>query len=92
MKRRARFNINDPVRVRLTPEGLAIHRSDWQGFVASLPPEARDTMGDYKPPEIDADGFWSTSAWHLMQLFGPHIHLGAHVPFETWIEFEVDLP
>jgi hypothetical protein len=80
-----RFNLNQSVRVRLTEHGLALHRADWEGYVASLPERARASQV-YRPPLIDADGFWTTQCWSLMQLFGPHIGMARPNAFDLNVE------
>lgn len=75
------FNVNDKVRVKLTPRGLDIlHRAhdEFSKQVRSAPP--------FTPPEVDADGWCEVQLWTLMQDFGAHIYNGCQVPFETTIQ------
>jgi hypothetical protein len=37
----------------------------------------------YRPPEEDAEGWSKWQLWSLMSLFGPCMHMGCDVPFET---------
>ena len=82
------FNVNDYVRVRLTETGLAIHKALHDDLMAQLP-NASTLV--YEPPKVDAEGWSRWQLWHLMQDFGPHILMGAKAPFETEIQFEVNL-
>lgn len=77
------FNINEYVRVKLTPRGKAIHRADHDAFNAQFP----NAKSEYHAPEEDAEGWSKWQAWSLMQTFGPHISMGSEPPFETNIEF-----
>ncbi len=81
------FNINDCVRVRLTPHGHKIVREQFRKLNAMLPITA-DVK--FTPPRDDADGWSRWQMWRLMQTFGEHIKLAGPVPFETSIEFELD--
>lgn len=70
-----KININDSVRVKLLPAGIAILKKSDQGW--------RLTHGINKPTP---DGWSRWQLWDLMSVFGPHIHMGFEVPFETEIE------
>lgn len=74
------FNINDRVRVKLTPEGKAAHAADHAAFWAKV-----GKAMPYKPPKEDAEGYSTWQLWSLMQAFGSHIGLGLKVPFDTEI-------
>lgn len=66
-----RFNINSPVRVRLTAKGRDYLRSAHNAF--------------YLPKE-DENGWSDWQLWTLMQAFGPHVGPGFDNMFETEIE------
>jgi hypothetical protein len=80
-----KFNVNSYVRVRLTDKGRELHRADWDSLLKPLKPP----RWEYQPPQ-ENDGWWRTQAWHLMQLFGPHITMGMPAPFQTEILIEVE--
>lgn len=80
------FNINGNVRVKLTPKGVAILHEAHEALRAAAP-----SIGPWRPPEVDAEGFTHFQAWGLMEAFGPHISIGMNnTPFETNIQIEVD--
>lgn len=82
-----RFNINEYVRVKLTPHGMAIHRATHDALNAQFP----NANLEYRAPEEDAEGWSKWQAWSLMQAFGPHIYMGGKSPFETTIEVLVNV-
>jgi hypothetical protein len=65
-----KFNINDKVRIKVTGYGCEIL-------------EHKDLAWLEKP---DEDGWSEWQLWVVMETFGPYIHLGREVPFETTIE------
>lgn len=71
---RVTFNINHYVRFRLTEEGkariLKFHREQFESY--NLPPYS---WFDFHKP--DAEGFYSEQLWHVMEIFGPAMHVGA---------------
>lgn len=75
-----KFNVNEYVKVRLTDYGLSILEQDWNEIRAQAP-----SLGPWKPPAIDADGYSKHQLWSLMNHFGPHIGMGMKLPFETEI-------
>jgi len=79
-----RFNMNNYVKVKLTPYGLSILKQQHDELESQSP-----KIGPFKPPSVDADGWTQLQAWSLIQIFGPHISIGMNnVPFETEIEIE----
>jgi hypothetical protein len=81
------FNINEYVHVKLTDTGRLIHQQDHATFVAAVP-TLSDGMKVYRPPREDAAGWSKFQGWRLMQLFGPHMHLGGNNPFDLTVRFE----
>lgn len=71
-----KLNINDTVKVKLTPIGWEIYRKHYTPFC---------TEG-YIPPKQDSRGYVEFQLWDLMHVFGPNMYLGCKVPFETSIE------
>ncbi len=71
------FNVNDYAKVKLTPEGIKILKKQHEAL--------RHLVGFTREFDlkIDAQGYYKTQMWDLMQTFGPHISLGKKVPFET---------
>lgn len=75
-----KLNINDTVKVKLTDAGIAILRKNHDELARSFP-----KLGDFKLPIVDPDGYSSFQLWGLMETFGPYMHIGFKVPFETEI-------
>jgi hypothetical protein len=78
-----KVNINDIVRVRLTDEGRAIHRRNYDALMTALPQAARF---EYMPPKESQDGWSEWQMWHLLQQFGLWCRMGFTPPFETVID------
>ena len=74
------FNINEKIRLKLNDKGREIHRQHYEAISKRLSIE-------YTGPEVDADGWSEMQLWEVMELFGPHIHMGCVVPFEATVEF-----
>lgn len=76
------FNINQVVRIKLTPHGRAFHAMQHAMFNMQT---CRDIK--YVPPVEDADG-WSEWRLHeVMNQFGEQCYCGnVEVPFETTIQ------
>lgn len=73
--------MNDLVKVQLTPRGHEIYQAQHTEILKLYP-----FFGVYQPPLEDEHGWSVWQLWRLMQLFGPHIHLGGSNCFETTIE------
>ena len=74
-----KFNINDRVKVKITPEG----EKCWIKYYESI-----KKMG-YKIPEIrrDEDGYTDMVLWSVMAMFGPKMMTGCDLLIETEIKF-----
>jgi hypothetical protein len=73
------INLNDLVLVRLTTKG----EWAWKKFYIDL---------GVNPPILETEfhygrdgGLFRIQLWHLMEVFGPHIHLGGEPLFDTQI-------
>lgn len=77
------FNINNDVRVKLTPKGLSILKARHDKIAAKLP-----RMGPFIPPKTDNDGWSTFQMWQLFDNFGEHVYMSAELPFGT----EIDIP
>jgi len=82
------FNINELVRVKLTPLGREILASEARQFRRAHP----QVKNPYTPPKEDAEGWSNWILWRLMAQFGPHIGAGQQPPFETAIEIIGEQP
>ena len=77
------FNINDKVRVQLTPHGRAVHAASHADLCKRVP--ALSAWG-YRPPTEDADGWSEWQLWSLMATFGAHTSASYPLCFETAIQ------
>lgn len=66
------MNINDKVKVQLTPFGADIWNKQYDGL--NIPVE-------YIPAVVEPFSFIETQLWDAMNVFGPHIGLCKDVPF-----------
>lgn len=76
-----KLNLNETVRVRLTPKGRVLHRLNHDKMY-----EDWTYAPDYRPVEETADGWSTWQLWDLAREFGPHLYNGCDLPFETEIE------
>lgn len=80
------ININDNVRVKLTPHGRSI-LAQRHAEMLKLYPSLRH---EYPPHKEDAQGWSEWQMWDLMHTFGPHIYLGCDNPIDATIEIPVN--
>lgn len=76
------FNMNDHVKVKLTPHGKQLHRQQYDDLVkrcGGCPPFA------YSPVKEDGQGWSKWQLRELMNRFGKHVYNGCEPPFETKI-------
>jgi len=84
-----KLNLNDTVRVKLTPRGRAIHRKNWERLACSIGGRW-GRLHQYMPPAEDGGGWSQWPLWILMQEFGSEINLGCDLPLETEMEVVVE--
>lgn len=77
-----KFNINEYVRVKLTPKGKSILREQFEEQHNRMP----DIFKEFSLPQEDSQGFSEWQMWHLFEAFGNHIFMGCEPPFELEIE------
>ena len=75
------FNLNDYVKVQLTPKGHKILKDAHRALFKE------DSKYPYKPPEEDADGWSKWQLWCFMGAIGKHIHMGMQPPVNPNIKF-----
>lgn len=81
------FNINNYVKVKLTEEGLKILKSQYNEMLKQMAPQARKSMGPFKPPKVDKNGYSEFQLWGLMQHFGSYMFNGnMNPPLELTIK------
>lgn len=76
------ININDPVKVRLTSYGVGILREKHETLNAAIVNSGGRGLLSFEVP-LDAEGYYNTQLWCLMQAFGDHIRMGTDLPFEA---------
>lgn len=76
------FNINNHVKVKLTPFGIHILKKQHDDLSQWM-----NNLGEFEL-QLTEDGYYKTQLWCLMETFGPHIHIGTNTPFETEIILE----
>lgn len=74
-----KFNINEHVRVKLTPAGLKVLNDHWAEF---------GVLDKLDRLEVDDQGFTEFQLWDLMSIFGSSICIGSKTMFETDIYFD----
>jgi hypothetical protein len=79
-----KFNLNQNVRVKLTPLGRRIHYEDWLRVNQAHP----SVFLTYRPVVEDADGWSTWQCYHLMHLYGPYQTIGSPNVFELNIELD----
>jgi len=78
---RVAFNINNTVRVKLTPVGRAELQRQHDELNKLYPRIGPFTF------RVDAEGYSEFQLWSLMEQLGHMCHMGGDIPFETDIQF-----
>ena len=79
------FNINDYVNIKLTEAGIAILKRRHDNILKAYAgnPEVLKTLGEFKTPEVDENGYTQMQMWEVMQAFGNYMYNGdPNIPFE----------
>ncbi len=71
---RFEFNLNGYIRFRPTEYGLLIYKGHWMPYC---------TDGNLRELELDSEGFAEMQLYTFMEIFGPKMQGGFHVPVET---------
>lgn len=72
-----KFNVNDEILVRLKPHGVDEMKRQHDELKSVVP-----SVGEFKEPKADAEGYTSFQGWHLMSTFGHMLFAGCEPPFE----------
>ena len=72
------LNLNDKVTVQLTQAGIEHYREHYREFIMDLYLDP----DEYTSASIDAEGFMTTTLWHLMSTFGSGICMGCDQMFK----------
>ena len=70
-------NVNDTVKVKLTPYGHYAHQKEFESLRSTCPSLS------YIHPKVDADGYSRFQIWELMNCFGPYMVVGSKPLFEN---------
>lgn len=83
-----KINLNDKVKVKLTPIGVEIYYNQNDALIESLQGKVREEDLDKMKhmPQIDRDGYTQFQLWKLFKLYGEHIGITKKLPFEPNIE------
>ena len=81
------FNINYPVKVKLTKFGKELHKQLWDDFWSA---NGELDKFPYTPPKEDENGYVKFQLWNLMQDFGAYCGLGRELPFDAVILIDED--
>lgn len=87
MKKKALFNINEYVWVKLTPHGKNIFYKHYSVIYDQLKNLDLPTL---ELPESDEQGFRKFQMWDLMNIYGNYMVMGSENPFNLEIYFEID--
>lgn len=74
-----KFNINECVKVKLTPIGVQILKDEHNELRKACP-----SIGRFKL-KLDKDGYYKCQLHVLFNTFGEYINVGSETPFETEI-------
>jgi hypothetical protein len=85
MTNHMKYNINETIRVKLTPYGRAVHMERHFNFWRQHRP---NNIPIYTPKE-EQDGWTRWQLWELMEVFGEYVGLCKQPVFETEIEIPV---
>jgi hypothetical protein len=72
------FNINDDVKVKLTPKGRAVVDAYY-----SNPPYYMTVLYPWRAQDADAEGYLTVQLWDLMHVLGPSIYMGSEPLIES---------
>lgn len=81
------INLNDSVKVKLTDHGKDIYFHQYDELNEHIK-RSGGKLIEPKMPRVDAEGYTSFQLWHLMELYGPHIHMCSPLPFDVNIVIE----
>ena len=72
LESRKKINLNDRVKVKLTPLGAEIYYHQFDDVDKKIK-ENGGTGFEPMMPQIDKDGYTEIQLWHFMELYGEHI-------------------
>lgn len=81
-----KFNLNENVRIKITKRGLECMERNHAELYRCWP----SAKPEFKPPEVDEEGYTKMQLWCVMRELGQHLGNGIQVPMETEIFFETE--
>lgn len=85
------YNLNDPVRVRLTDHGKDIYYHQYDIFNALSKIHGLQIIRP-RYPETDEDGYSRMQLWRFIEIYGPYISMTKPNVIEPLeLEFEIDM-
>ena len=72
-----KFNINRPVKVKITTEGQKIMEMEYNKHQQFL------YNSKFTPLPTDENGYTTMVLWEVMSIFGPHMYHGGPLIIET---------
>ena len=82
-----KFNINETVKVKLTPFGKEMLLKDHNEFWSQY---GKGYKSDFILPKEDEEGYSTWQLWILMKDLGKYCTLGGGNPFETDILIDIE--
>lgn len=76
------INLNDTIRVKLTPRGRMIWCAYWRPYCSGNDPM---DIVDRKT----VDGWFEEQMWQIAAIFGPHMENGVDPPIETEVRVHI---
>ena len=78
------ININDSVKVKLTPYGKEMYVKHYKDLFSYIPNEDRCLSWQFdQPPKEDDEGYYHDEMWSLMMIFGKHMYMGCKQVFDS---------
>jgi hypothetical protein len=77
-----KFNINCPVKVKLTHVGVEILKNKRESLNKFITSRGGNGLGELEI-KLDENGYYTTQMWCLMNDFGENMRLGEELPFEA---------
>ena len=80
------FNLNDHIKAKLNEHGIKILRDAHDELKQYVP-----SLGEFKAPPVDADGYSTFQMWNFMETFGPSMYMSnTKMPFELNVFIETE--
>lgn len=71
-----KLNLNQHIRVKFTDHGKDIYYHQYDGLIEVMKAKGVKPITPSYPP-VDEDGYSTMQLWCFIELYGPHIHMGA---------------